>query len=70
GYSDNALLLEAQTIVGYRREEDASKGGRSTQTRRDIERPQEDNIPSLLQTLPPVTMGGSPTAGGVTTTNF
>ncbi|RJT66699.1 Plug domain-containing protein, partial [Escherichia coli] len=36
-------------------------------TRRDIERQQADNIPSLLQTLPGVTMGGSPKPGGQTT---
>ena len=51
-YSDNALQLDAQTIVGNGREVDASNVGRSTLTRRDIERQQADNIPSLLQTLP------------------
>lgn len=66
-YSDNALQLDAQTIVGNGREVDASNVGRSTLTRRDIERQQADNIPSLLQTLPGVTMGGSPKPGGQTT---
>ncbi|MBN9320814.1 MAG: TonB-dependent receptor plug domain-containing protein, partial [Delftia acidovorans] len=65
-FSDNAIELDSQTIVGSGLSVDSSNVGRSTLTRKDIERIQADNIPSLLQTLPGVTMGGSPKPGGQT----
>ncbi|WP_193453038.1 TonB-dependent receptor [Pseudomonas nitroreducens] len=65
-FSDNAMELDSQTIVGSGLSVDSSNVGRSTLTRKDIERIQADNIPTLLQTLPGVTMGGSPKPGGQT----
>lgn len=64
--ADNALQLAAQTIVGSGTSVDSSSVGRSTLTRKEIERQQADNIPSLLQTLPGVSMGGSAKPGGQT----
>ncbi|KAF1068761.1 MAG: TonB-dependent heme receptor A [Pseudomonas citronellolis] len=65
-FQDNTLQLDAQTIVGTGQSVDASSVGRSTLTRKYIDRIQADNIPSLLETLPGVTMGGSPKPGGQT----
>ncbi|WP_444436613.1 TonB-dependent hemoglobin/transferrin/lactoferrin family receptor [Pseudomonas sp. A6] len=65
-FQDNTLQLDSQTIVGTGDSVDASSVGRSTLTRKDIERIQADNIPSLLDTLPGVSMGGSPKPGGQT----
>ena len=64
--ADNAIQLDAQTIVGNGTSVDSSSVGRSTLTRKEIERQQADNVPSLLQTLPGVTMGGSAKPGGQT----
>ncbi|WP_052081170.1 TonB-dependent receptor [Pseudomonas sp. ML96] len=65
--SDGAQLeLEALSVVGNGYEVDSSNVGRSTLTQAHIERQQADNIPSLLQTLPGVSMGGSPKPGGQT----
>lgn len=64
--ADNALQLDAQTVVGNGTSVDSSSVGRSTLTRKEIERQQADNVPSLLQTLPGVTMGGSAKPGGQT----
>jgi hemoglobin/transferrin/lactoferrin receptor protein len=52
--------------VGSGRHVDASTVGRSTLGPAEIERQQADNIPSLLQTLPGVSMGGSAKPGGQT----
>nr|WP_294978641.1 TonB-dependent receptor [uncultured Pseudomonas sp.] len=65
-FNDNAIELDSQTIVGTGQSVDAASVGRSTLTRKDIERIQADNIPSLLDTLPGVSMGGSPKPGGQT----
>ena len=62
----NTIQLDAQTIVGSGTSVDASSVGRSTLTSNEIERQQADNIPSLLQTLPGVSMGGSAKPGGQT----
>lgn len=62
----NVIELGAQTIVGSGRHVDASTVGRSTLGPAEIERQQADNIPSLLQTLPGVSMGGSAKPGGQT----
>lgn len=63
---ENAIELNALSIVGDGRQVDASSVGRSTLTRKEIERQQANNIPSLLQTLPGVSMGGSIKQGGQT----
>lgn len=64
--ADNAIQLDSLTVVGSGTQVDASSVGRSTLTRQEIELQQADNIPSLLQTLPGVTMGGSSKPGGQT----
>ena len=64
-YKD-AIQLGAVSILGDGKEVDSSSVGRSTLTRDDIERSQPSNIPSLLATLPGVSMGGSMKPGGQT----
>ena len=62
----NAIELGSVSIVGDGRQVDSASVGRSTLTRKEIERQQAENIPSLLQTLPGVSMGGSSKQGGQT----
>ena len=64
--SDNGITLQTLTVVGDGLEVNSANIGRSTLGRREIERQQANNIPSLLQTLPGVTMGGSAKPGGQT----
>ena len=61
-----AIQLDALSVIGTGNEVDSSTVGRSTLSQADIDRYQPDNIPSLLQTLPGVFMGGSPKPGGQT----
>lgn len=63
---DNAIELSSISVVGDGRQVDSSSVGRSTLTKKEIERQQANNIPSLLQTLPGVSMGGSSKQGGQT----
>ena len=53
-------------MIGTGTEVDSSTVGRSTLTQADIDRHQPNNIPSLLATLPGVSMGGSMKPGGQT----
>ncbi|WP_017905998.1 TonB-dependent receptor [Pseudomonas asplenii] len=62
----SAIQLGAMSILGDGQEVDSSSVGRSTLTRNDIERAQPSNIPSLLSTLPGISMGGSMKPGGQT----
>ncbi|MBT2374458.1 TonB-dependent receptor [Pseudomonas fluorescens] len=61
-----ALQLDALSVIGTGNEVDSSTVGRSTLSQADIDRYQSNNIPSLLQTLPGVSMGGSLKPGGQT----
>jgi len=63
---ENTIELGSVSIMGDGRQVDASNVGRSTLSSKEIERQQADNVPSLLQTLPGVSMGGSPKPGGQT----
>ncbi|WP_276330885.1 TonB-dependent receptor [Stutzerimonas kirkiae] len=62
----NVIDLGTQFILGDGHTISPDNVGRSTLTRKEIERQQADNIPSLLQTLPGVSMGGSIRPGGQT----
>ncbi|APC15542.1 TonB-dependent receptor [Pseudomonas frederiksbergensis] len=64
--SGQSLQLDAQSVIGTGTEVDSSTVGRSTLNQADIDRHQPNNIPSLLATLPGVTMGGSMKPGGQT----
>ncbi|MGY2291755.1 TonB-dependent hemoglobin/transferrin/lactoferrin family receptor [Pseudomonas sp. SDO528_S397] len=61
-----AIQLDALSVIGSGNDVDSSTVGRSTLSQADIDRYQPNNIPSLLQTLPGITMGGSPKPGGQT----
>ncbi|VVN23002.1 TonB-dependent heme receptor A [Pseudomonas fluorescens] len=64
--SSEAIQLDALSVIGSGTEVDSSTVGRSTLTQADIDRRQPNNIPSLLATLPGVSMGGSMKPGGQT----
>ncbi|QJI27717.1 TonB-dependent hemoglobin/transferrin/lactoferrin family receptor [Pseudomonas sp. ADAK18] len=64
--NSGALQLDALSVIGTGNEVDSSTVGRSTLSQADIDRYQSNNIPSLLQTLPGVSMGGSLKPGGQT----
>ncbi len=64
--NSGAIQLDALSVIGTGNEVDSSTVGRSTLSQADIDRYQPDNIPSLLQTLPGIFMGGSPKPGGQT----
>jgi len=64
--TSGAIQLEALSVIGTGNEVDSSTVGRSTLSQADIERYQANNIPSLLQTLPGVSQGGSLKPGGQT----
>ncbi|MBA1295999.1 TonB-dependent hemoglobin/transferrin/lactoferrin family receptor [Pseudomonas lurida] len=64
--SSSTIQLEALSVIGTGNEVDSSTVGRSTLSQADIERYQANNIPSLLQTLPGVSQGGSLKPGGQT----
>ncbi|MBJ2267757.1 TonB-dependent hemoglobin/transferrin/lactoferrin family receptor [Pseudomonas sp. MF6772] len=59
-----SLQLDALSVIGTGNQVDASTVGRSTLSQADIDRLQPNNIASLVQTLPGVTMGGSMKPGG------
>ncbi|AZE82806.1 Putative Ton-B dependent receptor [Pseudomonas orientalis] len=61
-----AIQLDTLSVIGTGNEVDASTVNRSTLTQADIDRYQSNNIPSLLQTLPGVSQGGSLKPGGQT----
>jgi hemoglobin/transferrin/lactoferrin receptor protein len=61
-----AIQLDALSVIGTGNDVDASTVNRSTLTQADIDRYQSNNIPSLLQTLPGVSQGGSLKPGGQT----
>ncbi|MBN0980243.1 TonB-dependent hemoglobin/transferrin/lactoferrin family receptor [Pseudomonas hygromyciniae] len=62
--NSTSLQLDALSVIGTGNEVDASTVGRSTLSQADIDRLQPNNIASLVQTLPGVTMGGSMKPGG------
>lgn len=64
--NSGVVQLDALSVIGTGSQVDSITVGRSTLTQADIDRYQPDNIPSLLQTLPGVSMGGSPKPGGQT----
>ncbi|WP_064119732.1 TonB-dependent receptor [Pseudomonas fluorescens] len=64
--SSDGIQLDALSVIGTGTEVDSSTVGRSTLTQADIDRHQPSNIPSLLATLPGVSMGGSMKPGGQT----
>ncbi|MEB2646363.1 TonB-dependent receptor [Pseudomonas sp. C 49-2] len=64
--NSGVVQLDALSVIGTGSQVDSSTVGRSTLSQADIDRYQPDNIPSLLQTLPGVSMGGSPKPGGQT----
>ncbi|WP_350613512.1 TonB-dependent hemoglobin/transferrin/lactoferrin family receptor [Pseudomonas sp. HY7a-MNA-CIBAN-0227] len=64
--SSSIVQLDALSVIGTGNQVDSSTVGRSTLTQADIDRYQPNNIPSLLQTLPGVSMGGSMKPGGQT----
>jgi hemoglobin/transferrin/lactoferrin receptor protein len=64
--SSEGIQLDALSVIGSGTEVDSSTVGRSTLTQTDIDRRQPSNIPSLLATLPGVSMGGSMKPGGQT----
>ncbi|NMX65434.1 TonB-dependent receptor [Pseudomonas sp. WS 5079] len=59
-----SVQLDALSVIGTGNQVDASTVGRSTLSQADIDRLQPNNIASLVQTLPGVTMGGSMKPGG------
>ena len=64
--SGGAIQLDTLSVIGTGNEVNASTVNRSTLTQADIDRYQSNNIPSLLQTLPGVSQGGSLKPGGQT----
>ncbi|WP_085632210.1 MULTISPECIES: TonB-dependent receptor [unclassified Pseudomonas] len=64
--SGDGIQLDALSVIGSGTEVDSGTVGRSTLTQADIDRRQPANIPSLLATLPGVSMGGSMKPGGQT----
>lgn len=64
--NSGTILLDALSVIGTGNEVDSSTVNRSTLTQADIDRYQANNIPSLLQTLPGVSQGGSLKPGGQT----
>ena len=54
-----AIQLDTLSVIGTGNEVDSSTVNRSTLSQADIDRYQANNIPSLLQTLPGVSQGGS-----------
>lgn len=62
--NEQGINLSALSIVGDGAQVDSSSVGRSTLTQKDIDRRQPANVPSLLATLPGVSMTGSPKPGG------
>ena len=60
------IQLDALSVIGTGTEVNSSTVGRSTLSQEDIDRYQSNNIPSLLQTLPGVSQGGSLKPGGQT----
>lgn len=66
--AEDGIDLQAFSVIGDGSERPVTpqNAGRSTLTRKEIERRQADNIPSLLQSLPGISMGGSPKPGGQT----
>ncbi|NWC96505.1 MULTISPECIES: TonB-dependent receptor [unclassified Pseudomonas] len=64
--NSSAIQLEALSVIGTGNEVDSTTVGRSTLSQADIDRYQSNNIPSLLQTLPGISQGGSLKPGGQT----
>jgi hemoglobin/transferrin/lactoferrin receptor protein len=64
--NSGAIQLDALSVIGTGNQVDSSTVGRSTMSQADIDRYQPNNIPTLLQNLPGVFMGGSPKPGGQT----
>ena len=64
--NSGAIQLEALSVIGTGNEVDSTTVGRSTLSQADIDRYQSNNIPSLLQTLPGISQGGSLKPGGQT----
>ena len=62
--TEQGINLSALSIVGDGAQVDSATVGRSTLTQKDIDRRQPANIPSLLATLPGISMMGSPKPGG------
>ncbi|MFC6300260.1 TonB-dependent receptor [Pseudomonas spelaei] len=64
--NSGTVQLDALSVIGTGNQVDSTTVGRSTLTQADIDRYQPSNIPSLLQTLPGISMGGSMKPGGQT----
>ncbi|WP_339529116.1 TonB-dependent receptor [Pseudomonas mucidolens] len=64
--NSGVIQLDALSVIGNGNQVDSSTVGSSTLTQADIDRYQPNNIASLVQTLPGVTMGGSMKPGGQT----
>lgn len=64
--SGSALQLGAMSVIGNGQEVDAATVGRSTLNQEEMDRHLANNIPSLINTLPGVTLGGSLKPGGQT----
>lgn len=62
----SALQLGAMSVIGSGLEVDSATVGRSTLNQAEIDRHQATNIPSLIATLPGVSLGGSLKPGGQT----
>ncbi len=62
--NEQGITLSALSIVGDGAQVDSSTVGRSTLSQKDIDRRQPANIPSLIATLPGISMMGSPKPGG------
>ncbi|MEQ9944268.1 TonB-dependent hemoglobin/transferrin/lactoferrin family receptor [Pectobacterium aroidearum] len=60
--SDGSLLIPTLSVVGGT--SDSAAAGRSVLRQADVDRVQADNIASLLDKLPGVSMAGSPRPGG------
>ena len=65
-HQQHGLQLGAISVIGNGKEVDSSSVGRSTLNQAEIDRHQANNIPSLINTLPGVTLGGSLKPGGQT----
>jgi len=64
--SGSALQLGAMSVIGNGQAVDSATVGRSTLNQEEMDRHLANNIPSLINTLPGVTLGGSLKPGGQT----
>lgn len=64
--SSESIKLGALSVIGDGQQVNAATVGRSTLNQAEMDRHQANNIPSLIATLPGVTLGGSLKPGGQT----